>query len=159
MPALLAALAVATSPAVAVAQTSASPADAPFACPEEGRVPGEAPQDYHQGADARCIAEGSMAVLYGPDGLPLKRMTRVGPGWYFTGPGYALADEQFRRVQRERKACEEELAKARVPVPGVPVAPAVIGKQGWPTGVVVGAAVVGVLAGGYLGCRAGGGCK
>lgn len=157
--ALLALLAATDAPVLAAAQQTPTEAPAPFECPASGRVEGDAPPDYHRAPDARCVAEGSMAVLYGPDGMPLSRMTRVGPGWYLTAEGYRLADDAFRRVQRERDECRAQAAQL-VPTPGVPVTPIVISKgSGWPTGVVVGAAVVGVLAGGYLGCRVGGGCK
>lgn len=151
---------VADAPALVAAQAPGAPAsDAPFVCPEEGRVAGDAPADYHEGADARCVAAGSLAVLYGLDGTPLPRMTRVGPGWYFNVAGYRLADEQFRRVQRERNACRDELAR-QVPLPGVPVAPPVVAAgRRWPTGVVVAGAVLGLALGGYVGCRVSGGCR
>lgn len=160
---LLAALLAATdAPVVDAAQAPHAGEPSPFVCPVYGRTTGEAPPDYPAAPDARCVAEGSMAVLYGPDGQPLQRMTRVGPGWYLTAEGYRLADEAFRQVQRERTACRHELAgrPVEVPLPGVPVAPPVVAAKGsvsLPVALAVG--VVAVLAAGYGGCRAAGGCR
>lgn len=158
---LVVALAAADAPALEAAQSPSTEPPAPFACPEEGRVGTSAPADYHEGPDARCVAEGTLAVLYGPDGAPLPRMTKVGPGWYFSAEGYRLADTAFRQVQRDRKACREELAARReVPLPGVPVAPpALASGNGWPSGVVIAVGVAGVLLGGLAGCYATGGCR
>lgn len=153
---------IADAPAVTAAQAPVAAAPTvPFACPQEGRVGTSAPTDYHEGADARCVAEGTLAVLYGPDGAPLPRMTKVGPGWYFSAEGYRLADTAFRQVQRERSACRDELAaRGDVPLPGVPVAPPALSSgKGWPSGVVIAVGVASVLVGGLAGCYAAGGCR
>lgn len=155
--ALLVALTAGAAPTDAPVSTNAQ---APFECPEEGRVASSAaPPDYHAAPDARCVADG-LVTLYGPDGKPLAQMTRVGPGWYLTAAGYNAADGAFRRAQAERDAARTELAARGPEAPGVPVreAPAVTSER-WSTPVLVGAAVVTFLVGGYVGCRVSGGCR
>ncbi|RKH13784.1 hypothetical protein D7X74_21290 [Corallococcus sp. CA047B] len=149
----------ADAPVAGAAQAPTTAAPTPFECPQEGRGEGAtAPSDYHAQPDARCVT-GGLVTLYGPDGKPYAQMTKVGPGWYLTAEGYRLADAAFRRVQAERDAARAELS-GRQALPGVPVrsAPAAASAR-WPTPVVVGAAVVGLLVGGFVGCRATGGCR
>ncbi|NBD11845.1 hypothetical protein [Corallococcus silvisoli] len=157
--ALLLATSARATPTDAPVATSAQ-ASSPVGCPEEGRAQAAAaPPDYHSGPDARCVA-GGLVTLYGPDGQPYGQMTRVGPGWYLTAEGYRLADAAFRRAQEQRDAARAELAARGPPLPGVPVreVPTAMSAR-WSTPVLVGLAVVTFAAGGFVGCRAAGGCR
>ncbi|QSQ14027.1 hypothetical protein [Myxococcus landrumensis] len=123
----------------------------------------QAPADLSTAPEALEVSHGLVWLVLA-DGTPAKAATKVPTGLYVTAAGMANLEASVSRevaaLRAERDGLRDELARAQAPLPGVPVTPSVIGAdRGWPTRVVIGAAVVGVLAGGYLGCKVAGGCR
>lgn len=129
---------------------------------QDGRVVA-APADLSPAPEALEVSHGLVWLVLA-DGTPAKSATRVPAGMYVTAAGVANLDVSFGReaaaLRAERDRLRDELARARAPLPGVPVAPPAVGEaRRWPTAVLVGGLVLGLVAGGYVGCRVGGGCR
>lgn len=121
----------------------------------------EAPVDFPEAADLVEVASGLVFPVL-EDGKPSQRATKVPHGVFITAAGYSNLEKSVAREVEALRAENAEL-KARLALqqsaPGVPVkAPETVRPQ-VTTAAKVAAATVLFVAGGYVGCRAAGGCK
>lgn len=122
----------------------------------------EAPVDFPEAADLVEVASGLVYPVL-EDGRPSQKATKVPHGVYLTAAGYSNLEKSVSREVEALKAENAEL-KARLalletPALGVPVKARESSVKSVPTAAKVAAATVLFVAGGYVGCRAAGGCK